>query len=84
MDREHVEDSLMSKRIVGTDEFWDLSLELAGGHEPLNWNLLYSSDFEDEVCSVLMKISQAIDTGEISCCCVTGHTVAPGSSLHQI
>jgi hypothetical protein len=58
MDHEHVEDTLMSKRVVVTDEFWDLSSELRGGHEPLDWKVLYASNFEDDIYSVLRKISQ--------------------------
>ena len=58
MDYEHVEDTLISKRVVVNDEFWELSNVLAGGHEPLNWNTLYSSDFEDDICLILRKISQ--------------------------
>lgn len=58
MDHEHVEDTLMSERIVPLDEFWYLNNTLRGGHEPLDWDSLYVEGQEPLIYPTIRKISQ--------------------------
>lgn len=58
MDREHVEDTLISDRVVLRDEFWDVSEKLKGSHLPLPWYSVYEGIVEDDICSVLRKVAQ--------------------------
>jgi hypothetical protein len=58
MDYEHVEDTLISKRVVVSDEFWEVAQALKGGYQPLDWTTLYTGDVEDDTYPPLRKISQ--------------------------
>jgi hypothetical protein len=58
MDHEHVEDTLISKRVVVADEFWEVAQALQGGYQPLDWSKLYTVDVENDIYPPLWKISQ--------------------------
>jgi hypothetical protein len=57
-DVEHVEDVLITKRVVVADEWWHAANEVQGNSTPVDWNRAYNVNIDKPIAFFLKKISQ--------------------------
>jgi hypothetical protein len=57
-DVEHVEDVLITKRVVVADEWWQAANEVQENSTPVDWNRAYNLIIDQPIAYFLNKISQ--------------------------